>query len=154
VSRLTDLIAQAKTRDPQLGADLELEFKALSSRRAFGLNFERHRPEAVELPQRPVRKGDKVRVLPERGSAETGDQRLWAVRKIEKGGGVRVANLELLGSAEAETQEIEVDNLVVVAEFRDLIYPGLVSTGKVERGGDKPYHTIINGENHLAKDKG
>jgi adenine-specific DNA-methyltransferase len=39
---------------------------------------------------------------------------------------------------------------VVVAEFRDLIYPGLVSTGKVERGGDKPWHTVINGENYLA----
>jgi adenine-specific DNA-methyltransferase len=64
VSRLTDLIAQAKAKDAQLGADLEREFKALSSRLPFGLNFERHRPEAVELPQRPVRKGDKVRVLP------------------------------------------------------------------------------------------
>lgn len=44
MSRLTDLIAQAKAGDPQMGA------------------------EAVELPQRPVRKGDKVRVLPERAS--------------------------------------------------------------------------------------
>lgn len=39
---------------------------------------------------------------------------------------------------------------VVVAEFRDPIYPGLVSTGKVERGGDKPFHTVINGENYHA----
>lgn len=62
MSRLTDLIAQAKAKDPQMGADLEREFRALSSRRSFGLNFERHRPENVELPQRPVRKGDKVRV--------------------------------------------------------------------------------------------
>jgi adenine-specific DNA-methyltransferase len=42
--------------------------------------------------------------------------------------------------------------LVVVAEFRDTIYPGLVSTGKVQRGGDKPHHTVINGENyHVLK---
>ena len=27
----------------------------------FGLNFERHKPEAVELPKRPVRRGDKRR---------------------------------------------------------------------------------------------
>lgn len=67
MSRLTDLIAQAKAKDSQMGADLEREFKALSSRLSFGLNFERHRPEAVELPQRPTRRGDKVRVLPERG---------------------------------------------------------------------------------------
>ena len=68
MSRLTDLIAKAKAKDPQLGADMEREFRALSSRLSFGLNFERHRPEAVELPQRPVRRGDKVRVLPPRGS--------------------------------------------------------------------------------------
>ncbi len=64
MSRLTDLIAQVKAKVPQMGADLEREFRALSSRREFGLNFERHMPESVELPQRPVRKGDKVRVLP------------------------------------------------------------------------------------------
>lgn len=50
MSRLTDLIAQAKAKDPQLGADLEREFRVLSARLPFGLNFERHRPEAVELP--------------------------------------------------------------------------------------------------------
>ena len=150
MSRLTDLIAQAKAKDPQLGADLEREFKALSSRRAFGLNFERHRPEAVELPQRPVTKGDKVRVLPPRGSTAKGDQRLWAVKKIETVEGVRVAHLDLLESTEPESQDVAVDDLVVVAGFRDVIYPGLVSTGKVERGGDKPFHTVINGENYHA----
>ncbi|UYV38070.1 hypothetical protein N4R57_02920 [Rhodobacteraceae bacterium D3-12] len=67
MSRLTDLIAQAKGKDADLGRELEREFKALTNRRAFGLNFERHRPESVELPGRPVRKGDKVRVLPPRG---------------------------------------------------------------------------------------
>lgn len=152
MSRLTDLIAQAKSKDPQMGMDLEREFKALSSRLAFGLNFERHRPEVVELPRRPVRKGDKVRVLPERGSTAKGDQRLWSVKKIEKVKEKRIARLELFGSAEPETQDVAVDDLVVIAEFRDYIYPGLVSTGKVVRGGDKPFHTVINGENyHVLK---
>jgi adenine-specific DNA-methyltransferase len=32
MSRLTDLIAEAKAKNPQMGADLEREFKALSSR--------------------------------------------------------------------------------------------------------------------------
>jgi adenine-specific DNA-methyltransferase len=50
------------------------------------------------------------------------------------------------------TQEVEVpvDDLVVIAEFRDPIYPGLITTGIVERGGDKPFHTVINGENFHA----
>jgi len=152
VSRLTDLIAQAKTKDPVLGADLEREFKALSARLPFGLNFERHRPEAVELPQRPVRRGDKVRVLPPCGSTTKGDQRLWLVKVITKVGEAKVADMELLGAAEPERQSVPVSDLIVVAEFRDTIYPGLVSTGKVSRGGDKPWHTVINGENyHVLK---
>jgi adenine-specific DNA-methyltransferase len=150
LSRLTDLIAQAKAKEPQLGADLEREFRALSSRLAFGLNFERHRPEAVELPQRPVRKGDKVRVLPGRGATKKGDQRLWMVRRVWKADGIRLARLESLGNADPETQDAAVEDLVVVAEFRDFIYPGLVSTGKVVRGGDKPFHAVINGENYHA----
>jgi adenine-specific DNA-methyltransferase len=152
VSRLTDLIAQAKARDPQMGADLDREFKVLSSRLPFGLNFERHSPEAVELPQRTVRKGDKVRVLPERGSVKKGDQRLWQVKSIHKSRPDKVADLELLGTPNTEPQSVALDDLVVVAEFRDTIYPGLASTGKVQRGGDKPFHTVINGENyHVLK---
>lgn len=152
MSRLTDLIAQAKAKDPQLGADLDREFKVLSTRLPFGLNFERHSPEVVELPQRPIRKGDKVRVLPERGpvAVKKGDQRLWQVKAIHKA--KKVADLELLGAAKAETQSVALDDMIVVAEFRDTIYPGLVSTGKVQRGNDKPFHTVINGENyHVLK---
>lgn len=150
MSRLTDLLAKAKAKDSQLGADLEREFKLLSSRLPFGLNFERHSPEAVELPLRPVRKGDKVRVLPERGSVKKGDPRLWQVKAIHKA--TKVADLELLDTAEPEMQSVPLVDLIVVAEFRDMIYPGLVSTGKVERCGDKPFHTVINGENyHVLK---
>jgi len=78
----------------------------LSARLPFGLNFERHRPEAVELPQRPIRKSDKVRVLPERGSTKKGDNRLWQVKAIHKNGGGKVVDLELLGTAEAQTQTV------------------------------------------------
>lgn len=150
MSRLTDLIAKVKAKDPQLGADLDREFQVLSSRLSFGLNFERHRPEAVELPQRPVRRGDKVRVLPPRGSTARGDQRLWLVKAIHRAS--KTAELELLDAAEAEMQTVALDDVIVVAEFRDTIYPGLVPTGSVSRGGDKPWHTVINGENyHVLK---
>lgn len=150
MSRLTDLLAQAKAKDAQLGSDLEREFKVLSTRLPFGLNFERHSPEAIELPLRPIRKGDKVRVLPPRGTTQKGDQRLWQVKAIHKA--KQEADLELLGSATAETKAVTLNDLVVIAEFRDTIYPGLISTGKVERGGDKPFHTVINGENyHVLK---
>lgn len=150
MSRLTDLIAQAKTKDADLGRELEREFRALAGRRSFGLNFERHTPETVELPGRPIRKGDKVRVLPPRGSTDKGDKRLWKVVHTTKDGGSRAAQLDLIGAETPEVQTVPVEDLIVVAEFRDYIYPGLVSTGKVERGGDKPFHTVINGENFHA----
>lgn len=150
MSRLTDLIARAKAKDLQLGKDLEKEFRALSSRRAFGLNFERHRPEAVELPGRPVRKGDKVRILAPRGGTKRGDQRLWVVTGLSRG----TAQLEAQQAHEdgevPETAQATVEDLVVIAAFGDTIYPGLVSTGKVERGGDSPFHTVINAENYHA----
>lgn len=149
MSRLTDLIAGVKARDPQLGADLEREFRVLSARLSFGLNFERHRPEAVELPLRTVRRGDKVRVLPPRGSTARGDSRIWVVKRIAPGGAPRHVDLALSSDAAVEISAT-LDDLVVVAEFGDTIYPGLVSTGRVERGGDLPWHTVINGENYHA----
>lgn len=133
-----------------MGTDLEREFKALSSRLPFGLNFERHRPEVVELPGRPVRRGDKVRVLPDRGSTAKGDPQLWVVRSIGKAD--KTAILEPLDPKRGVARSTALADLVVVAEFRDTLYPGLVSTGKVMRGGDKPFHTVINGENyHVLK---
>lgn len=151
MSRLTELLRQARKADKQLGDDLEKEFAALLKRRTFGLVFEPHQPEAVELPSRAVRRGDKVRVLPPRGETKAGDQRLWRVEKFERVDGQRVAHLLEIEADEPETQAVLTDDLVVVAEFDDRIYPGLVETGRVERGGpDKPFHTVINAENYHA----
>ncbi len=156
MSRLTELLGRLRNENPALAADLEREVTALTDRRSFGLNFERHVPEAVELPGRKVRRGDKVRILPPRGDAEAkADERLWRVISTDRK--ANFASLELM--QQFVTEDVEVDDLacevalndlVVVAEFRDPIYPGLVSTGKVERGGDKPFHTVINAENYHA----
>lgn len=150
MSRLTELLRRARKADAQLGADLEAEVAALTKRRTFGLVFEQHQPEAVELPGRAVRRGDKVRVLPPRGETKAGDQRLWRVTRIERADGQRVAHLAELHAEEPEMQVVLADDVVVVAEFRDRIYPGLVETGRVERGGDKPFHTVVNAENYHA----
>lgn len=155
MSTLNDLLRQVEKTDKQLAADLKREVRALESRRAFGLNFERHTPESVELPDRPVRKGDKVRLLPERGAKPNSvDEGLWWVKAIRREENGRIAELVRFAqngeSNEPESAERAADDLVVIAEFRDPIYPGLVSTGKVERGGDKPYHAVLNAENYHA----
>lgn len=153
MSRLSHLLRQVEQKDPQLAADLAQEVKALSQRRQFGLNFERHTPETVELYRRPIRKGDKVRFVAPRGeSPRSLDRSLWKVVAITRKDGERIASLVpgVPTDPQVELVERAVEDLVVVAEFRDPIYPGLVSTGRVERGEDKPFHTVINAENFHA----
>lgn len=154
MSRLTDLLRQVRNADPQLGSDLAEEFAAITKRRTFGLVFEQHEPEAVELPGRTVRRGDKVRVLPARGESpgkKTEDRRLWSVARFERTEGGRLAQLVETGADDPEITVAPVDDLVVVAEFRDRIYPGLVETGRVEQAGlEVPYHSVINAENFHA----
>lgn len=150
MSRLTELLRQAQKVDPQLSADLEAEIVALTKRRTFGLVFEQHQPEAIELPGRPVRRGDKVRVLPPRGAAMPGDHRLWRVTRIEKVDGQRLAHMVELGTDDPATRTEIDDALIVVAEFRDRIYPGLIETDRIEHSEGKPFHTVINAENFHA----
>jgi adenine-specific DNA-methyltransferase len=153
VSTLSNLLRAVAEKDPQLAADLTKEVHALSERRAFGLNFERHTPETVDLSGRAIRRGDKVRFLAPRGaSPRSVDQRCWKVMSIERAAAGRIAHVARQDTAESEVEAATraVEDLVVVAEFRDPIYPGLVSTAKVERGGNKPLHTVINAENFHA----
>jgi adenine-specific DNA-methyltransferase len=152
MSRLTELVRRVEQENPALGQELGQEIKALLARRSFGLNFERHMPESVELPERTVRRGDKVRFRAPRGVADADvEQRVWRVTRIEGRGEARTAHLaEYQSAGEPERVTRPTADLVVIAEFRDPIYPGLRSTGKVERGGGKPYHAVINGENYHA----
>jgi len=150
---LTELLREVERKDARLAADLAREYKGLSERRAYGLNFERHVPETVDLPGRPIRRGDKVRFLPKRGaSAGSVDEGIWRVAAIVGTDQGRVASLirQVSSDGQPETATRSIDDLVVVAEFRDPIYPGFASTGRVERGDDKPFHTVINAENFHA----
>jgi adenine-specific DNA-methyltransferase len=148
VSRLTDLIAQVEESNPALADDLRREAAVLSARRPFGLNFERHQPETVQLPEQKIRRGNKVAIRPQRGDVDAEpDRRTWIVTGFKGKGAKRKAELILRGEQEVQTETRPLSELVVVAEFRDPIYPGLRSTGTIERGGDHPFHTVINGEN-------
>jgi adenine-specific DNA-methyltransferase len=64
--------------------------------------------------------------------------RLRKVVKLETIDGTRSVHVEFLDAPEPERKQVAAADIIVVAEFRDYIYPGLVSTGKVENGGDKP----------------
>jgi adenine-specific DNA-methyltransferase len=150
MSRLTELLAQLAESNPDLANDIRHEMEILNRRRPFGLNFERHVPETVQLPNRRVRRGDKVVFrVPCGEPAKDPDSRTWIVTGFEGTGSDRRAKLMLPQPSEGPgTATRKVADLVVVAEFRDPIYPGLRPSGAVESGGERPYHVVINGENY------
>jgi len=153
MSKLTDLIGMVAQKDPALAEELRKEFDVYSNRRVFGLNFERHMPETVRLYNRPIHRGDKVNILPPRGKKEKAEnKRIWIVESISEETDGIVAKLESVNreSEQKDSLSVAIDDLVAVAAFSEPIYPGLQETGRVERGGDKPYQVVINGENYHA----
>jgi adenine-specific DNA-methyltransferase len=126
-----------KVADPGLRAELRAAVDKVRSKRSFGLVFESHLPERVRLPEYPVRRGTKV------------------VRRADKNGGPMKVEGVRRGQATVVTDDgtldtVPVDDLVVVAEFGEPVYPGLTNVGSIQRGGDKPAHVVINAENHHA----
>lgn len=139
MAALDDLLA--RIQDVSLRADIERELAPLRGDRELGLVFERHLPEKVRLPGLPVRRGTTVEVRADQMSPT------WQVVKVSDG----AAELRRRGDDGATiTETSPVEELVVVREFGQPIYPGLRSVGRIERGGDKPFHTVINSENYHA----
>ncbi len=147
-NNLNSLLERVAKADTALAAELRATMDGLAKRREFGLNFEKHRPERVELHGRPVRVGDKVRFLAPRGATDSVRTDVWRVLSVS--GTREDAQAELRLDEGDETTTRPVADLVVVADFRDPIYPGLQSTGTVERGAEKPFHAVINSENYHA----
>lgn len=139
MAALDDLLARIE--DPALRADIERQIAPLRGDQSLGLVFERHLPESVRLFGQAVRRGLTVEVLAEEGSPR------WRVGRVDAG----VAELRRRDSnneIQEETRALE--ELVVVREFGEAIYPGLKAVGSLERGGSRPHHAVINGENYHA----
>ena len=145
---LNNLLDRVERVDRSLAAELRTQISTLARRREFGLNFEKHKPETVELYGRTVRVGDKVRLITPRGqNGPPEDARTWRVQTITKTK-TKTGHQAHLREIDGDTErDAELDEIVVIADFRDPIYPGLRSTGAVRRGGDKPHHVVINAEN-------
>lgn len=127
----------ARVDDPALRNDLKTQVDRLRQKRQFGLVFEEHLPELVTLPHHPVRRGTKVVRRDDDGAEPR------AVVAVNSG-------LATLPTDDGGTEDVPTESLVAVAEFGEPIYPGLKRLGSVDRGGDKPAHVVIKGENHHA----
>lgn len=139
MAAIDDLLA--RITDPALKADLDREINVLRADREYGLVFERHLPEIARLPGHPIRRG---LIVEERGDTES---EMWSVASVKS----RIAKLRRRNNDGTIIEENRpVDELIVVRDFGEPIYPGLQSVGSVERCGDKPFHTVINAENFNA----
>jgi adenine-specific DNA-methyltransferase len=140
-SYLTSLLERLDQADEGLGRELRKEIKRITDSRKCGLVFEHHVPETVELPGRKVRRGVKVCI--------NGDSRTWLVTRVSRAKNSQVAALVCATDPELACDR-PVGDLMVIAEFGDPIYPGLKSLGRIKRGGDKPFHSVIKAENFHA----
>lgn len=123
--------------DPFLQADIRGEVARLRGGKSFGLVFERHLPETVRLLDYPVERGVKVQLRELHGS------RSWQVRDV-------VGGVAEVVDADGEVSRVPVEDLAVVRDFGEPIFPGLRRIGSVENGGQRPHHAAINAENFHA----
>ena len=126
-----------RVSDDELRSELRHHIERLRRKRQFGLVFESHLPERVRLTDHPIRRGSRV-VRQDAPSKETPQVVL------------QVKGKTALLDAGGETEEVARDELVVVAEFGEPIYPGLSRLVSVNRGGDKRAQVVIKGENYHA----
>jgi len=137
------LVSRAAKYDEALARDIQ----QFVGNRQFGLVYEESKPEFVRLYKKPVVVGDTVNILPPRGKMEimtsdTDEHEIkWRIVSITE----KTAHLESLESDD-ET-DASIDDLVAYVRFDQSIYAGLKEIDRVERGGDKPYQIVINGEN-------
>lgn len=127
--------AIGQIQDEALRTRIAREVELLRGSRRFGLVFDRHLPEAVRLPDHPVRKGVSV-TLRDESTSES-----WRVLRFADTSR-SVAVLDGNGG------QVPTDELVVLREFGEPVYPGLRSIERIERGpANAPWHIVINGEN-------
>jgi adenine-specific DNA-methyltransferase len=137
VAALDSLIAQIE--DEKLRARLNTEVERLSEEKTFGLVFEDHLPELTPIYNEKVRKGSTVAL---RGEDITD---VWRVLSVV-GKAARCFR-----RSTKEERHIPTDQLVVVLQFGEPIFPSLVPVDKVQNApNDAPWHTLIEADNYHA----
>lgn len=103
----------------------------------FGLVFERHLPESVRAYGAPIRAGDAVQLRAEASGAE------YVVEKS-------TTRTVTARDTDGKVAEYKPRELVVVKRFGEPAYPALSSVDTVVRSDERPFHSVINGENYHA----
>ncbi len=137
MAAIDDLIAQIP--DKALRERLQEEAERLTKQKQFGLVFEEHLPELTPIFSARIRKGSLVA---QRGQPLAD---VWNVLSVAKG----KANCR--SRANGELRDINLDELVVVRQFGEPIFPSLVPIDRVQNGAEAaPWHTLIEADNYHA----
>lgn len=148
MSAIHDLIAQVS--DPRLRERLAAEWANAAKEKKFGLVFEDHLPELLPLHGAKPRKGDLV--CRRQGALKE----VWQIKSIHTGVATCVKPSNEAHPSEpiraaAEPVQFPVDELLVVREFGEPIFPALVPVDSVANGpADSPWHTLIEADNYHA----
>ncbi|MDM7456056.1 MAG: site-specific DNA-methyltransferase [Tepidimonas sp.] len=148
MSAIHDLIAQVS--DPRLRERLAAEWASASKEKKFGLVFEDHLPERLPLPKARPRRGDLVC----RRAGPLKD--VWRVLRVRDGVATCVRpgaepHATQTNPSATETVDMAVDELLVVREFGEPIFPSLVPMDAVQNGDPAgPWHTLIEADNYHA----
>jgi adenine-specific DNA-methyltransferase len=127
-------IADARLRNQIAG-----EVSKLKARKKFGLVFEEHLPEVVQLPGLAVKPGARVTKRNDKVSG------FFLVAAALNGKKVSIV------PERGGTEEIAAkDDLIVVKRFGEPMYPALIPVDRVTRAPGKPYNTLINADNFHA----
>ncbi|MDG6970652.1 MAG: site-specific DNA-methyltransferase [Nitrososphaerota archaeon] len=138
MARLNDAVA--RIRDARVRAEVEEALQELLKKKRFGLVFEEHVPETTLVQTLPVRQGSLV-VRRDDPDATT----VYRVMSIDDGTGL------LTPEGGGPQVSLGIPDLVSVKPFGEPIFPGLTSTGRIQRGPvDRPFHAVMNAENYHA----
>ena len=152
MSAIHDLIAQVS--DPRLRERLAAEWASASKEKKFGLVFEDHLPELLPLYKARPRRGDLV--CRRDGSLKD----VWQVQQIKDGMATCIKPGDAAQASPARATEHgvaqalvrwAVDELLVVRQFGEPIFPSLVPVDAVANGpAEAPWHTLIEADNYHA----
>jgi adenine-specific DNA-methyltransferase len=137
MAAIEDLIRQIT--DSRVREQLAAEVAKLKRQKKFGLVFEEHLPELLELPGISPTIG--ARVL----KADDPNNVLYRVTAELSGNRIKVA-----AESGGPEQTLERSAVVVAKAFGEPIFPALVPVDTVERGNGKPWHVLINSDNYHA----
>lgn len=141
MSAIDDLIA--RVQEPSLREQFKREWAEAQKTRKFGLVFDRHLPELVPIPKARPRRDDLVA---RKGGPLTD---LWRVRRVS-GGMAHCVRPEGTPGA-GDPWDWPLDELVVVRQFGEPIFPALVPIDQVQNGpADAPWHCLIEADNFHA----